>query len=174
MPGPLPKPDATRRLNGKHRKAGARVLSVVPPGDLEHVPERHRELPPGSWTRATVRWWADVVASPMAREWTEVDWHGLRRLAVLVDTVEKGFAVLTQADEDLDVKERVACAEVAIKALSELRMQGALYGLTPIDRARLHWELDKGSKAEAARAQRSRPQAVASRPDPRRSTTKGR
>ena len=169
----LPKPAAERRRT--NRKAGARVLSVVAPGDLEHVPEPHRELPPGSWTRATVRWWADVVASPMATEWTEVDWHGLRRLAVLVDTVEKGFAVLTQADEDLAVKERVACAEVAIKALSELRMQGALYGLTPVDRARLHWELDKGSKAEAARAQRARPQAApAPRPDPRRATTKGR
>ena len=173
MPGPLPNPQARRRK--ANPKAGARVLSVVAPGDLEHVPEPHRELPPGTWRAATVRWWADVVASPMASEWTEVDWHGLRRLAVLVDTVEKGFAVLTQADEDLDVKERVACAEVAIKALSELRMQGALYGLTPIDRARLHWELDKGDKAKADRAQRSRPQAApAPRPDPRRATTKGR
>ena len=161
MPGPLPNPQARRRR--ANPKAGARVLSVVPPGDLEHVPEAHRELPGSRWHENTVAWWREVVVSPMAPEWTEVEWHGLRRVALLVDAVE-----WAAEEEPRDLKAILA-------GMAEIRLQSPQYGLTSIDRARLHWELDKGDKAKADRAQRSRPQAApAPRPDPRRATTKGR
>lgn len=84
----------------------------------------------------TAEWWRDVWASPMAPEFDESDRHGLFLLAVLVD------AFWVEPSKEL---------------AAEIRLQRQCFGLTPIDRRRLQWEiertdeaLDRGRKRRAA------------------------
>jgi hypothetical protein len=77
MPGPPPKPAATRRR--RNRASTARELAAVSAVEAPGLPAER------DWHRLMVRWWADVWASPMASEYLDADVHGLFRLAVLVD-----------------------------------------------------------------------------------------
>ena len=146
MPGPMPKPTATRART--NRVAGARTLSVVEGRKVRRPPlPKDRE-----WHAATRVWWRDVWASPMAPEYDDSDRHGLLALAVLVDD-------FWAAD---DPKVRAGLA-------AEIRLQRQCFGLTPIDRRRLQWEIDRGDTAERktrARAAADRPRQVDG-PDPR-------
>lgn len=105
-----------------------------------------REVLEVEWEPATLRWWEHVCSSEMAAEYLEVDWDGLRRLAGLVDNVER--------TGDLE-------------SMKEIRLQGALYGLTPVDRARLHWEVEKGDQAASATRVRRSAAVSSSGRDPR-------
>lgn len=108
---PLPKNTAARRRRNS-------------PPSLALVPEKARRapnLPPGrDWSAATRRWWHDIWASPMAAQWLESDVHGLLILAALVEQFN--------GTGDL-------------KVATEIRLQGAAYGLSPLDRRRLSWEV---------------------------------
>lgn len=138
MPGPTPRPAAERRR--RNRVAGARKLSLAAAAELE-VPE----LPAvREWHPLTLAWWADVWRSPMAPEFDSSDIHGLYVLAALVDKFWRNPA-----------KEEAA----------EIRLQRQCFGLSPIDRRRLQWEIDRGEEAEQRRESRRRPKAVV---DPRK------
>jgi tRNA U34 5-methylaminomethyl-2-thiouridine-forming methyltransferase MnmC len=95
-------------------------------------------LPKGhDWHPATVAWWRDVWASPMAPEYHESDVHGLYILAMLVD----GF--WTSPSQAL---------------AAEIRLQRQCFGLTPIDRRRLQWEIERTDEAqEKGRRRRTSP-----------------
>lgn len=82
------------------------------------------------WHRLTRAWWRNVFQSPMASEYIQTDVDGLARLAILVDQFYKS------ADP---------------KLLAEIRLQEARFGLSPIDRSRLHWEIERGEEAENKR-----------------------
>jgi len=83
----------------------------------------------------------------MAPEYDTSDVHGLVLLAVLVDDFW-----------------RDGSRELA----AEIRLQRQCYGLTPIDRRRLQWEIDRGEEAEEKRQTRRTAPAKA-RKDPRSS-----
>lgn len=139
---PTPKTAGTRARRNK--TSTHTTLSTV--HDVE-VPK----LPAGrKWHRQTRSWWGDVWASPMAPEYDSSDLHGLFLLAVLVD------------DFWLNPTQGLA---------AEIRLQRQCFGLSPIDRRRLQWEIDRGDSA-AAKTQRrrdsSKPQPVAPEVDPRR------
>ena len=124
---PTPKPAATRQRRNKV----AGMATLRPVADLETP-----ELPahPGEgWHDLTVRWWDDLWSSPMAPEYDTSDIHGLFMLAVLVD----GFWWAPS-------KELAA----------EIRLQRQAFGLSPIDRRRLQWEIDRGEQAEESRTKR--------------------
>lgn len=102
------------------------------------------DLPARSWHEQTLAWWADVWASPMAPEYDESDVHGLIMLAVLVDEFWRKPTWTTAA---------------------EIRLQRQCFGLTPIDRRRLQWEIEKADEAQARGAKRrtaSKPPAASS------------
>lgn len=106
--------------------------------DVKAPPLPKREA---GWDWQTEAWWRDVWASPMAPEFHESDRHGLFALAALVDD-------FWRADS---ARDRTALA-------SEIRLQRQCFGLTPIDRRRLQWEIertdeavDKGRKRRAAK-----------------------
>lgn len=122
---PLPKhPSARRRRN---QASTARTLLVV--HDVKTP-----KLPAGrTWHTRTKAWWADVWASPMAPEYDASDLHGLVLLAVLVDEFWK---------------------EPSQALAAEIRLQRQCFGLTPIDRRRLQWEIDRGEEAEEKIARR--------------------
>jgi hypothetical protein len=158
MPGPPPKNPKTRQRRNKVATA-AKLPVKVRAGRVPELPERpcpcggpppatkKRGRPPKprppckachdsgvlAWHPLTLLWWRDVWKSPMAAEYLQADKHGLYRLAVLVDAFWRS--------ED----PRLA---------SEIRLQGMNFGLTPLDRRRLQWEMqdDDGSKALRAAA----------------------
>jgi hypothetical protein len=66
----------------------------------------------------------------MAPEFLHADVHGLFLLAELEDMFH-----------------RAPSAKDKIELAKEIRLQRVAYGLTPIDRRRLQWEVDRGDEA---------------------------
>lgn len=87
-----------------------------------------------SWDKQTRDWWKDIWASPMAPEFLKADSHGLFALAVLVDD----FWTSQSRKERREL-------------MAEIRQQRQCFGLTPIDRRRLQWEVGKVEEAEKKR-----------------------
>lgn len=103
------------------------------------------ELPTREWHPQTLKWWTDVWASPMAPEYDDSDQHGLFALACLVDdfwTAESG-------------RERAALS-------AEIRLQRQCFGLSPIDRRRLQWEIERTEEAQ----EKGRKRRAPSKPKP--------
>lgn len=129
--GPAPKPAHLRQRRNK--KAGAATLTK--PTKKPKVPTLPNPQPgEWKWHRLTRAWWRKVWTSPMASEYLETDIDGLARLAILVDQFYKS------GDP---------------KLMSEIRLQEARFGLSPVDRSRLQWEVQKGEEAERKRQPRS-------------------
>lgn len=140
MPGPAPKhPTARQRRN---KASTARTLTVVHDVEVPPLPplvvsriegegeDKHLVEVPAEWHEMTTAWWADVWASPMAPEYDPSDIHGLYLLARLVDAAWRSTSPTGLKD-----------------VLGELRLQRQLYGLTPLDRRRLQWEIERGEEA---------------------------
>lgn len=138
MPGPHPKPAHLRqRTNKKSTHA-----TIEPPADVKVPP-----LPKvkGPWSALTKGWWARVWASPMASQYLETDVDGLGRLAMLVNRFyEKPHQLL----------------------LAEIRQQEARFGLSPLDRSRLQWQIAQADQAEQKRKPAEQPKRASG--DPRR------
>lgn len=155
MPGPAPKHPSTRARRNK--TPGARTLAPVDPKTIT-VPD----LPPiREWHPRTIAKWEAVHLSPMFPEYDESDIEGLIALAILWDTYWRAV----DEGHSRTIKDFAA----------EIRMNEQRYGLSPIDRRRLAWEIDRGEQAEAQIQQRRNRSAVrsadeadkADEPDPR-------
>lgn len=146
--GPAPKPAHLRQR--RNRKSTAATLEMPPEGERRRAPTLPN--PDGrKWHRLTRAWWRRVWQSPMASEYLETDVDGLARLAILVDDFHKAESA----------KERK-------ELLQEIRLQEARFGLSPVDRSRLQWEIAKGDEA-TRRRQPPRPSEATPEPaaDPR-------
>lgn len=137
MPGPMPKaPELRQRRNKAATRA---MLPAVQGGALEkpRLPACPNE---GSWHNMAKRWWADVWASPMAFEFLGGDVPALFRLVSLVDRYWKGGS---------------------LSVASEIRLLEREFGLTPLARRRLEWQVaqteDAKDKHERRRARRATP-----------------
>ena len=135
MKGPTPKPSNLRQR--KNKVSTAAKLAV------EEQPAKLPSLPRGrAWDKRTRAWWKDIWESPMAGEFLASDRHELYILAVLVDSSWNDTSDL--------------------KLASEIRLQRQCFGLTPIDRRRLQWEVERLEKKE-----RKPPARLESGADPR-------
>ena len=137
---PTPKRPSTRRR--RHHYPGAATLAPVDPGEVT-VPKLPKHPAGKRWHPETRRAWRLVHESPMFPEYDESDVAALFRYAVLVD------AFWTAESES-----------ARVKFSAELRMVSQSLGLTPLDRRRLSWEIDKGEEAEA-RTRKRRNRAAA-------------
>jgi hypothetical protein len=97
------------------------------------------------WQPATVEWWNDLWASPMAAEYHSSDRHALFILAALVDQF------WTNPDQ---------------KLAAEIRLQRIPFGLTPYDRRRLEWTIENVAEAQDRGAAR-RSRQGSRQPDPK-------
>ena len=154
MSGPPPKDPKTR--SRRNRASTARTFdddgtARPEPAQAPALPELEVTVTqsdgstrqePYRWHPRTDAWWARVWDSPMRDEFLWVDVEGLYRLAMLVDRFWRG----------------------AIDLAGEIRLQGQLFGLTPIDRRRLQWEVARVEKGERERGEQPPKQPVA---DPR-------
>ena len=122
---PVPKPPAARRRRNKSSTAA--TLSPVVDAAVPELPSSVE------WHDMTRSWWVDVWSSPMSGEWDPSDVHGMFVLAALVDRF---------------------WTEPSTALAAEIRLQRQCFGLTPIDRRRLQWEIDRGEEAEASRDKR--------------------
>jgi hypothetical protein len=123
--GPAPKPAHLRQRT--NRKPGAAQLET-PSGkvDVPELPNPDQR----EWHPMTVAFWKAIWASAMAAEWLPSDMYGLGRLVVLCDDFNK---------------------EPTAKLSAEIRMLQKDFGLTPLDRSRLSWEVQRGEEAERKR-----------------------
>ena len=123
-PGPRPKPAHLRQRT--NRKAGASVLLLPAAGGVP-VPD----LPPHplgtAWHPYTLESWGRVWTSAMASKWLPSEFDGVFRMAILWD----GFYRTGRATD-----------------LAEIRQQEQRFGLSPLDRSRLQWEILRTDEAE--------------------------
>ena len=128
-----PKNSSTRRRRNATQTS---TLYAVDPATVTIPP-----LPPRrEWQAETVEWWDIIFTSPMAAEFIDADLFNLYHLAELMDD----FAM------SQSTKERIELSK-------EIRIKGQAFGLTPLDRRRLSWEIEKGERAETqTRARRNR------------------
>lgn len=141
--GPAPKPAHLRQR--RNRKATAATLAAPERPRVPRLPA----LDDHEWHRLTRAWWRHVWESPMASEFLPTDADGLGRLAILVDQ----FYWTSDA-----------------RLLAEIRLQEARFGLSPVDRSRLQWEVAKGEEAAGRRRPAAASEAAApdgGRVDPR-------
>lgn len=129
---PTPKPAATRQ---RRNKTSTNARLKLAPSGIRAPALPSRKGPDGKvlkWHPRTRAWWKDVWASPMATEFLNSDRHELIALAELEDA----FNHSTETN-------------VKLKLAAEIRMQRQAFGLTPIDRRRLQWEVERieGSKS---------------------------
>ena len=85
-------------------------------------------LPGGIGRKETRAWWKSIWASPMAAEWLPSDLQPLLRLALLVDEFWR------MPTKDLG---------------AEIAKQEARFGLTPYDRHRMQWKVEKRTEKPA-------------------------
>jgi hypothetical protein len=127
MSGPPPKPAHLRQRTNK--KSGHAVLTFP---DREKAPDipnpDDRE-----WHPLTLQVWGNAWASPMASQWLKTDIDALGRLALLWDDFYK---------------------TPDTKGMAEIRLQEQRFGLSPLDRSRLQWEVSRADEAESKSSRR--------------------
>lgn len=132
---PTPKPAGLRqRRNKASTKA---TLYVLDPDELFVPPTL-----PGDrkWHKRTVEHWNAVWMSPMAPEFDlSADYRGLVMLAEMWDDY---YAL---ADSDLDIEKK---ARLRTNLMAQIIRNEQRFGLTPLDRRRLQWEIDRGDESE--------------------------
>lgn len=142
--GPPPKNPRTRARRNASPGA-AQLAADAKAAEVPALPQIGRR----TWHPMTVEWWNDTWTDPMSAEFARSDKHGLFMLAELVDAFWKLSATNPKRP----------------KLATEIRMQGQRFGLSPLDRRRLQWEIERGEDAEertnqrAARRQAARPRS---------------
>src|SRR5213593_5246146 len=129
MKGPTPKPPTLRQ---RRNRVATRAVLTLSSARTRRTPP----LPDGrDWHPLSVAYWRSIWRSPMAGEYLDVDVGGLYLLMDLVDRY---------------------WTEPSTRLASEIRQQRAEFGVTPISRRRLQWEVER---AESVTRKRTRPEA---------------
>lgn len=122
MPGPAPKNPATRQR--RNRKPTASSLAAAVAASPRPIPDRDDGA---SWHPQALALWTEAWASPMADEYLEADIPGL---LVLIDLTHLYWQ------------------KPSAKTAAELRQQRIAYGLDPMARRKLQWEVARAKEAE--------------------------
>lgn len=114
------------------------------------VPELPELSVTEKWHPEVLRWWESVWRSPMAVEYLESD----KRDLFLVARLEQDFWTATDSGD----RQKLA---------AEIRQQGMRFGLSPIDRRRLQWQIEKGDQAQERTSKRRAVKEADPAKDPR-------
>lgn len=129
--GPAPKPAHLRQRTNK--KAGNAVIEA---DSSSKVPELLKHPDGREWHPYTLESWARAWGSAMASQWLPTEFDGVFRLAMKWD--------------DYYIKGKAS-------DLGEIRLQEQRFGLSPLDRSRLQWEVNRGDEADRKLRQREQP-----------------
>lgn len=143
MPGPAPKPPGLRQRRNKVSTRS--VLPSVTESKKRKVPPLpKREAQTEKWHPRVLEWWKALWKSPMAGEYLDVE-------------VQSGLYLLAELHQKRwttrDLKEFVALS-------AEIRQQEVRFGLSPVDRRRLQWEVEKGEQASERTQRRQKAKDV--------------
>ena len=131
--GPPPKPSALRqRRNKTSTNASLPSAEEAAANEVPDLFPRDDGMP---WHPMVIEWWESVWRSPMASEYLDADMKG--GLYLLAD--------LHQARWHAESRSGL------IEASREIRLQEVRFGLSPVDRRRLQWEVARGEEAERKR-----------------------
>ena len=120
--GPPPKPAHLRQRT--NRKAGANTLEAPVNPQVPAIPNPDGRV----WHALTLAAWGHAWSSPMSSQWLDTDTDALGRLALLWDA-------FYQSPGDS-------------KVMAEIRLQEQRFGLSPLDRSRLQWEIGRADEAD--------------------------
>jgi hypothetical protein len=138
--GPAPKPAHLRQRRNR-KPVSARLVAPQQLHDAPIIPN-----PDGrEWHPLTLAAWEHAWSSPMASQWLQTDADALGRLAVLWDAYYRSPKTMT---------------------LAEIRLQEQRFGLSPLDRSRLQWDVTRAGGGER-RQSRSARLATTTKADPR-------
>lgn len=142
MRGPAAKHPSVRQRRNKHVTNA--VLKVVPGAKVPAVPAGT------DWHPRAAEWWQDAWTSPMRQEWAKSDEHGIIRLLGLMHAYWMTF-------DAGDFK--------ALPTLENAFNSGAnRYGLNPMARRSLQWQIEQGEAAEEKTVQRRQARASKAKP----------
>jgi len=140
MSGPPPKNPKIRQRRNRSVTSATLTATDKPRQRAPRLPKRDGGQ---AWHRLTRAWWRDVWHSPMSGQFLNADKHALYRLAILIDKFW------------LEPSGRLA---------AEIRLEQQAFGLTPIDRRRLQWSVER----EEERRTRTRTRQAPREDDPRK------
>lgn len=127
--GPAPKPSYLRQRTN-HKPGSA---TIVAPAKPKKAPKLSN--PDGrEWHPLTLEVWKRAWASEMSGQWLASDADALGRVAILWDEFYKSPDA---------------------KVMAEIRLQEQRFGLSPLDRSRLQWEVSRAEEAERKRPARA-------------------
>lgn len=149
MPGPAPKPAGARQRRNK-QSTNAK-LSLVVNHDVPPMPEAKdwigqitssdgNEVPdaPVEWSPAVERWWDDIWSSPMSNEYDDADIHQLYLAC---------FYLQQTLNPYLKMSDRLNSSKSYEATIKN-------FGLTPMSRRSLQWEIERSEEALAKGAKR--------------------
>lgn len=113
MASPVPKPPGQRQR--RNLRSTARVIETSGETVRPTLPDEYHDM--------TKDWWKVIWHSPISDEWVDADVPGLVALAQLVEDFWRA-----------DPRDRT-------KAHAEVRMASREYGLSPMSRRSLQWEV---------------------------------
>lgn len=140
--GFAPKPAHLRARTNK--VAGAAKLQSPAAASGNEVPALPDREDGEVWHPMVREWWDSVWRSPMASEYLDADMRG--GLYVLADLYQ--------------IRWTVSSKTMLIEAVKEIRLQEPRFGLTPLDRRRLQWEVERGEEAATRTESRRAPRAA--------------
>src|SRR5688572_18507036 len=130
MKGPPPKPlEMRQRPSRKSTRATLPSEEVSAGQAVPDLPKREKATE--VWHPKVLEWWSSVWKSPMAQEYVGPDIQG--GLYLLAELYQCRW-------NDPD-------PSGLVKLAAEIRQQEIRFGLSPIDRRRLEWEIEKGDQA---------------------------
>jgi len=118
---PGPAPKPASQRQRRNRVSSAAVLPPAAPFEIPALPE--------GYDKRVVRWWETVKRSPMREEYTETDWEALLAVAALYN--------LWWLSGDPKVH-------------AEFRTAAKDFGLNPLSRRSLQWEIKRVEGAAPA------------------------
>jgi hypothetical protein len=121
MPSPIPKPISQRRR--RNTVAGVAKLDASGRKGVAPRPKTSISLCP-----VALDYWKTLWASPMATIYTDADVFPLTRLAILIHERETGAAVWNADGEIRQLEDR--------------------FGVSPLARRRLNWEIEQAAAVE--------------------------
>lgn len=147
MASPIPKDPKLRQNRNKHSTEAQLIdgaaLDSVDGGEIPDLPPKFdADGVETEWLPQTAAYWKDIWTSPMRTEYTLADYH---RMVVYIDAFDRYWRKPNNA------------------TAAELRLQGVSFGLTPIDRRRLQWEI----KRSEPKGRKEPPKKPESGEDPR-------
>jgi hypothetical protein len=168
--GRTPKPAATRQRRNKTAtkaslpteaiasgftvppKRGSRTVTAGDKATSESETVAFEESAEG-WHTQVVAWWRSVWTSPMAQEYTEADRVG-------------GLALLAELWHRWWLESDTRVLSTLSTTINQLSRE---FGLSPMSRRSLQWEIEKGEQAadRTARRRQSRELEATSKKDPR-------